>query len=443
MASTRMGSGLDRRTRLRAISGSVIGTSLEWYDFFLYGTAAALVFNHVFFPTVDPLTGTLLAFGSFAVGFVARPIGAIVFGNLGDRIGRKRILVITLMIMGIATMLVGLLPGYGTLGIAAPIVLTILRFIQGFGLGGEWGGAVLMSLEHGDAKRRGFAASWPQIGVPLGLLLANGAIAVMLWLTDDDAFLVWGWRVPFVLSAVLIGIGLWIRLRVTESPEFEKLAAAGNRVRFPILEVLRTQRRELLIATGSRIGTDVAFYIFVLFVVTYLTQMVRVDQSTATLVVLASAATMVVFIPIFGALSDRIGRRPVYLAGAFGALAWVFAFFPLLETHNLPLIVLADFVGMLCWAAMYGPLAAFTTELFPANVRYSGASLGFQLSGILGGALAPIIAVALYGRFQSWLPIAIYVAAMLAITIVSIIVARESARDVTTDPAATVAEVQR
>lgn len=431
MASTTALNAAERKTRQRAIGGSVIGTALEWYDFFLYGTAAALVFNHVFFPTMDPLTGTLLAFGSFAVGFVARPIGAIVFGNYGDRIGRKRILVITLMIMGISTMLIGLLPSYASIGILAPILLTVLRFVQGFGLGGEWGGAVLMSLEHGDPKKRGLSASWPQIGVPLGLLLANGALTLFLWLTDDEAFLAWGWRVPFVLSAVLIAIGLWIRLHVSESPEFEKLAAEGNRVKHPILEVLRTQRRELLIATGSRIGTDVAFYIFVLFVVTYLTQMVGVEQTTATLVVLISAATMILFIPAFGALSDKVGRRPVYIGGAVGALLWIFAFFPLLETQNLALIIVADFVGMLCWAAMYGPLAAFTTELFPTNVRYSGASLGFQLSGILGGALAPIIAVALYGRFESWLPIALYVAAMLAITIVSVVIARESAKDET------------
>lgn len=431
MASTTALKAAERKTRQRAIGGSVIGTALEWYDFFLYGTAAALVFNHVFFPTMDPLTGTLLAFGSFAVGFVARPIGAIVFGNYGDRIGRKRILVITLMIMGISTMLIGLLPSYASIGILAPILLTVLRFVQGFGLGGEWGGAVLMSLEHGDPKKRGLSASWPQIGVPLGLLLANGALTLFLWLTDDEAFLAWGWRVPFVLSAVLIAIGLWIRLHVSESPEFEKLAAEGNRVKHPILEVLRTQRRELLIATGSRIGTDVAFYIFVLFVVTYLTQMVGVEQTTATLVVLISAATMILFIPAFGALSDKVGRRPVYIGGAVGALLWIFAFFPLLETQNLALIIVADFVGMLCWAAMYGPLAAFTTELFPTNVRYSGASLGFQLSGILGGALAPIIAVALYGRFESWLPIALYVAAMLAITIVSVVIARESAKDET------------
>ncbi|GAA4483754.1 MFS transporter [Microbacterium panaciterrae] len=429
MASATVTRADERRTRRRAISGSVIGTALEWYDFFLYGTAAALVFNHLFFPTLDPLTGTLLAFGSFAVGFIARPIGAIVFGHYGDRVGRKRVLVITLLIMGISTMLIGLLPGYTTVGVLAPIALTVLRFVQGFGLGGEWGGAVLMSLEHGDPRRRGLAASWPQIGVPLGLLLANGVLTLFLWLTDDAAFLAWGWRVPFILSAVLIAIGLWIRLHVTESPEFERLAAEGNRVKHPILEVLKTQRRELLIATGSRVGTDVAFYIFVLFVVTYLTQMVGVEQTTATLVVLLSAAAMVIFIPAFGALSDKLGRKPVYVGGAVGALIWVFAFFPLLESHDLGLMILADFVGMLCWAAMYGPLAAFTTELFPANVRYSGASLGFQLSGILGGALAPIIAVALYGNFKSWLPIGVYVGVMLVITIVSVLVARESSKD--------------
>lgn len=418
-----------RSARVRATAGSIIGTALEWYDFFLYGTAATLVFNQLFFPTADPLIGTLLSFGSFAVGFIARPVGAIVFGNYGDRIGRKKVLVITLMIMGTSTVLIGLIPTYETIGLYAPVALTVLRFVQGFGLGGEWGGAVLMSLEHGDPKKRGLAASWPQIGVPLGLLAANGALTLMLAVTDDDAFLAWGWRVPFIFSAVIIVIGLWIRLKVNESPEFAKIASEGKRVSLPIVEVLRTQKRELLIATGSRIGTDVAFYIFVLFVVTYLTQMVGVSESIAMLVVLISAALMILLIPFFGSLSDKIGRRPVYFGGAVGALIWAFAFFPLLESGSVPLLFVADFVGMMFWAAMYGPLASFTTELFPANVRYSGASLGFQLSGILGGALAPIIAIALYGRFESWLPVAIYVAAMLIITVVSILVARESHTD--------------
>ncbi|UZX02845.1 MHS family MFS transporter [Arthrobacter sp. CDRTa11] len=418
-----------RVVRFRAIAGSVIGTALEWYDFFLYGTAAALVFNQLFFPKFDPLTGTLLAFASFAVGFVARPIGAIVFGNFGDRIGRKKVLVLTLVIMGVATMLIGLVPTYEVAGIWAPIALTVLRFIQGFGLGGEWGGAVLMSLEHGDPKRRGFAASWPQIGVPLGLLMANGILALMFLVTSPADFLAWGWRIPFLLSALLVGVGLWIRFRVTESPEFEELAASGKQAKMPIIEVLRTQKRELLISTGSRIGTDVAFYIYVLFVVTYLTQMVGVSQSVALLAVLVSAGVMVVLIPLFGSLSDRVGRRPVYLAGALGALIWVFAFFPLLGTGNTLLILLADVVGMTCWAAMYGPLAAFTTELFPTRVRYSGASLGYQMAGILGGAFAPIIAVALYGQFGTWLPVAIYVSVMLLITIISVSIARETSKD--------------
>ncbi len=418
-----------RRTRFRAIAGSVVGTALEWYDFFLYGTAAALVFNKLFFPSVDPLTGTLLAFGSFAVGFIARPIGAVVFGHFGDRVGRKNILVITLSLMGVATVLIGLVPSYEMIGIWAPLALTTLRFAQGLGLGGEWGGAVLMSLEHGDPKRRGFAASWPQIGVPLGLLMANGILALMLATTSDEQFLAWGWRVPFLLSALLIAVGLWIRSKVSESPEFEKVAESDERAKMPIVEVFRHHKRELLIAAGARIGTDVAFYTYVLFIVTYSTQMVGVSQSVALLAVMVGAVAMVILIPVFGALSDRIGRRPLYLFGAVGALGWVFVFFPLLNTANTGLIVLADFMGMLFWAAMYGPLAAFTTELFPTRVRYSGASLGFQLSGILGGALAPIISIALYGRFQHWLPIAIYVAAMLLITIVSVRIARESARD--------------
>lgn len=414
--------------RRRAIVGSVVGTALEWYDFFLYGTAAALVFNQLFFPSFDPLTGTLLAFGSFAVGFIARPIGAIVFGNYGDRLGRKTVLVVTLLIMGIATALIGLVPSYESIGVFAPIILTVLRFAQGLGLGGEWGGAVLMSLEHGNPKRRGLAASWPQIGMPLGLLMANGMIALMTSVTDEAAFLAWGWRVPFLASVLLIGVGLWIRFRVSETPEFEKVSAQGKRAKLPIVEVLQTQWREVLIAAGARIGTDVTFYTLVLFIVTYLTQMVGVDQSVAMLAVLIGAGAMVLLIPAFGALSDIVGRRPVYISGALGALLWMFAFFPMLDSGQVGQIVFAEIVGLLFFSAMFGPLAAFTTELFPTQVRYSGGSLGFQLAGVLGGGLAPIISIALYGRFETWLAVAVYVALMLTTTIVSVVVARETAK---------------
>jgi MFS family permease len=306
----------------RIVIASLVGTSLEWYDFFIYGTAAALVFNQLFFPSFDPLVGTLLAFATYAVGFIARPVGGVIFGHYGDKVGRKNVLIITLMLMGVATFAIGLMPTYATIGVWAPILLVLLRFVQGIGLGGEWGGAVLMTLESGDPAKRGLNASWPQVGVPVGLLLANGVLSLMGALTDEAGFLSWGWRVPFLLSGLLVLVGLWIRLSIEESPLFREVEAKDVKARAPIVEVVRRYPRQLLLALGARVGVDVAFYIFVLFITTYVVTYLKLPKSYALVAVLVAAAVQVLFIPLFGSLSDRYGRRPIYLIGAIGAAVW-------------------------------------------------------------------------------------------------------------------------
>lgn len=420
----------ERNSISRIIGASLVGTTIEWYDFFLYGSAAALVFNKLFFPNSDPLTGTLLAFGTYAAGFVARPVGGLVFGHFGDKLGRKRLLVLSLLLMGGATCAMGLLPTYASVGVAAPLLLTGLRLVQGFALGGEWGGAVLIVSEHGSPERRGFWASWPQAGAPGGNLLATGVLAILAVVQSDEAFLAWGWRIPFLLSGVLVMIGLWIRLSVTESPVFLEAAEQARRssavVRAPIAQVLRHNWREVLISMGARMGENTTYYVITAFILVYLTGPVDLPKSVGLNAVLIGSVVHFATIPLWGALSDRWGRRPVIILGAIGSGAWAFVFFGLLDTASPTVITLATTVGLVLHGAMYGPQAAFFSELFGTRVRYSGASIGYQLASVVAGGLAPLIATALLKGYGTSLPVAIYVAAGAALTVIATVVSRET-----------------
>jgi len=405
---------------------SFIGTTIEWYDFFIYTTAAALIFPQLFFPSFEPLAGTLASFATYAVGFLARPLGGVIFGHYGDKIGRKAMLVTTLLIMGIATFLVGLLPTYETIGIWAPILLVVLRLLQGLGLGGEWGGAVLMAVEHSPDDKRGLNGSWPQMGVPAGLVLGTGAFAAVSAISGD-AFVTWGWRVPFLLSILLIALGLYIRLAIYESPAFSRVRESGTEARMPIVDVFRTYPKNVLLVVGSRIGIDVVFYIFAVYMLTYVSTNLGLPRNLGLIAVSIAALIEIFTIPAFASLSDKVGRRPVLMAGAAFLGLWIFPFFWLLDTGSTSLIILAVIVGLSIGHAMvYGTQASFYTELFGTRVRYSGASLGYQLAGIFGGALAPIVATALYAATGGPGLIGVYVAVLCLLSIVCVYLADET-----------------
>ncbi|SNY61257.1 MFS transporter [Paractinoplanes atraurantiacus] len=421
-----------RTPLVKVVFASLVGTAVEWYDFFLYGSAAALVFGTLFFPTSDPATATLLAFGTYALGFVARPLGGIVFGHFGDRVGRKKMLVVSLMTMGLATIAIGLLPTYATIGVAAPILLLVCRLAQGFAVGGEWGGAVLMAAEHGDDKRRGLWTSWPQAGVALGNLLATGVLWILAAVQSDEAFNAWGWRIPFLLSAVLVLVGLWVRLSVEESPLFQSARERLTERHQPLLEVVRRYPREVLVAMGMRLAENISYYLFTVISITFLTTYAgeKSDRDMILSALLIGSVVQFVVIPLIGAFSDRIGRRPLYLVGAVGVAVWSFFFFDLVGSRNEGLITLAVVVGLILHALMYAPQAAFFSELFGTSVRYTGASVGYQLASIFAGALAPIIAVRLLGSTDNpnTTAVAIYMTIASVLTVISVLVTRETAR---------------
>jgi MFS transporter, MHS family, shikimate and dehydroshikimate transport protein len=393
-------------TSIRTIAlASAIGTTIEWYDFFLFGVVTPLVFNKLFFPNYDPLVGTLLAYTTFFVGFISRPFGGIIFGHYGDRIGRKTVLVLTILIMGIATFLIGLLPTYASVGIWAPAMLLFLRIFQGIGIGGEWGGAVLMAVEHSPAGKRGFYGSWPQIGVPAGLLLSSGMVYLLSYLPEAD-FLSWGWRIAFLISAILVAVGLYIRLKIMETPAFTRIQESDKVVHVPFFELWRTHGKNTLLGLGARYIEGVTFNIFGVFIVGYVANSLGLPRQTALAGVMIASAIMVIMLPIYGNLSDRIGRRRMF--GVAGLLIGILSFpaFWLMQTKDPLLIWIAIAVPFaIVYPAVYGPQAALFSELFDTRVRYTGISFVYQFSGIYASGLTPIIATALLpaGGNKPWL----------------------------------------
>ena len=422
-ATNTLSSGLpdaEHSAQLRkAVIAATVGTTIEWYDFFIYGTAAGLVFPKLFFPNADPLTGTLAAFSTYFIGFVGRPIGAAIFGHFGDRIGRKATLISTLLLMGIATFLVALVPGYDSIGIWGAVILTILRALQGIGVGGEWGGSVLISMEWSRThKRRGLVASWPQFGVPCGLFLSNLVIlALSAWSGAD--FIAWGWRVPFLLSIVLIGIGLWIRIGILETPVFKQLVAANLIEKTPIVEVIRKQPREIILSALVRMAEQAPFYIFTAFIFAYGTGVLKMSRDLVLSAVLVASVVSFVSIPLFGHISDLIGRRTMYLIGAAVTGVYGFVYFGMLGSGAPALVFFAIVLSLIPHDMMYGPQAALIAEAFTPRLRYSGASLGYQLASIIAGGPAPLIATALIAAYHTGYAVAIYIAACAVISLIS------------------------
>lgn len=415
---------IDRRSLAKAFVASLTGTTLEWYDFAVYSAAAALVFPQLFFPGSDPLTGTLLAFSTYAVGYVSRPLGGFVFGRLGDVIGRKQVLVLTLLVIGVATFLIGVLPTYSTIGVAAPIALVLLRFAQGVGVGGEWGGAVLLSSEFGDPRKRGFWSSAAQVGPPAGNLLSNGVLALLTVVMSDASFEAWGWRLAFLLSAVLVVFGLWIRLRLEDTPVFRAIQERGDQPAAPIGEVFRTQRRALLAAVLSRIGPDVSYALFTVFVITYATTELGASRGEVLAAILVGSAFQLGMIPLAGAVSDRVNRRLVYAVAAAGAAVWPFVFFPMIAGGSELLLIVGVVVGLALHSFMYGPQAAFVTEQFSTRLRYTGSSLAYTIAGVFGGAVAPLVFTALLSSWGSWVPVALYVMVAGLVTLTGLAMGR-------------------
>ncbi|MBB3148485.1 metabolite-proton symporter [Phyllobacterium trifolii] len=427
---TASGDHLIRQTGMlkRARLSSFIGTVIEWYDFFIYGAAAALVFGKLFFPQSSELAGTMAAFGTFAVGFVARPLGGIIFGHFGDRLGRRTVLVITLTVMGVSTFLIGLLPTFNQIGFWAPTLLIVMRIAQGIALGGEWGGAVLMVVEHAPANQRGWHSSWPQLGVPAGLVLSTGVMALFTSM-PVESFEAWGWRVPFLISILLVAVGMFIRLSIEETPVFADMEQKGALKRFPALEILQKNKKTVLLAIGARFAENGSFFIFSVFSISYATKYLNVSKGTILMAVVIAALVTMVTIPLFASLTDRFGRRPIFMAGAAFTGLFAFPFFWLLQTGDPVLITLSVVLALsVGWSAMYAPQAAYFSELFEPQVRYSGMSIGAQLVAIVAGGPSPLIATAAIAATAgaSW-PISLWLIGVSLITLLSLAFAPETA----------------
>jgi len=403
----------------KAVIASTIGTTIEWYDFFLYGTAAGLIFGQLYFPKEDPLTATLAAFATYFIGFVGRPIGAAIFGHYGDRIGRKGTLIATLLCMGVATFLIAFVPTYETIGIWGAVLLTILRMLQGIGVGGEWGGSVLLAMEwsrtHGQ---RGLVASWPQFGVPAGLFLSNLAVLAFSELSGDQ-FVIWGWRLPFALSIILVGVGLWIRLGILETPVFQRLVENRKIEKAPIIEVIKKQPREIILSALLRVSEQAPFYIFTAFIFAYAVGTLHMSRDFILTAVLVASCVSFVSIPLSGHISDRIGRRKMYLIGAATVGVFGFLYFGMVDTAIPSAVFIAIVLSLIPHDMQYGPQAALIAEAFTPRLRYSGSSLGYQLASVIAGGPAPLIATWLYATYQSGYAIAIYIAACAAVSLVA------------------------
>ncbi len=430
------GGGAPSERVLRRVAGAALSAStLEWYDFYIYGTAAALVFNTVFFPDVSPVLGTLAAFATFGVGFLFRPVGGIVFGHFGDRMGRKKLLVVAMVMMGVATTLIGLLPTYGTIGAAAPILLVLLRCVQGLAIGGQYGGAMLLVTENAPPHKRGFYGSFAQMGPSLAVILSNVVFLVLIAALPAEAFAAWGWRIPFLLSVVVIGLGLYVQLKLEDTPDFrelqEKAPAAGGptpaRTRSPLVEALRTHPLQILQSGGMIMVIQVYYYILIVFMVSYVGTL-GVARSTILTIVLISSAATVLTIPLFAALSDRIGRKRVLIPSAVATLLSAFPFFWLMETATVPGMLAGALIAGIVLGGLYGPMAAFFTEMFSTGVRYSGASVGYQLGAVVGGGFAPLIAASLLAWSGTINAVAAFVAIAAVLTLVSIATTKEHYR---------------
>jgi metabolite-proton symporter len=412
---------------VRAVTASAVGTTIEWYDFFLYGVAAATVFPRMFFPGSDPFVATLLSFSTYFVGFVARPLGAALFGHYGDRVGRKSLLIVTMVMMGIATVGIGLVPSYETIGIWGAVLLTVGRVVQGLSVGGEWSGSVLMAGEWTSPQRRGFTTSFAQFGAPAGMVLANGALALMTALTTEEQFLQWGWRVPFLASIALVFVGLYIRLGILETPVFAAIKAKGARSKAPLVEVVKRNWREIVLTALLRTGQQVPFYIFTTYIITYATQQLGFERGRILNFVMLQSIVSMVTIPIAGHLSDVYGRRRVTAIGCVAMMVFSFVYFGLLDSGNMWLVFLAVVIALPVHDLQYGPQAAFIAESFPGSLRYSGSSLGYQLASITAGGPAPIVATILLQQYGTSTAIAVYMAGCAAVSLVCVFALRDTA----------------